>query len=63
MFRYGKLFRIDKKTLSTLISDLEKKFYVSSKEKPLFEYLANDPESPEERNYPLRKRIGIREEL
>ena len=41
-----------------IIENLETKFYVSSKNKSLFDYLVNGPECPKERNYPLRRRFG-----
>ena len=53
-----KYLKEDKTTIDILIN-LEKHFYVSSREKSIFEYLLNGPECPEERNYPLRRRVGI----
>ena len=47
------------KTTKNILINLENHFYVSSGEKSLYDYLVNGPECPEERNYPLRRRIGI----
>ena len=47
------------KTTKNILINLENHFYVSSVEKSLYDYLVNGPECPEERNYPLRRRIGI----
>ena len=47
------------KTTKNILINLEKHFYVSSREKSLHDYLVNGPECPEERNYPLRRREGI----
>ena len=57
--RYSFAFKNVKKT-SDILVNLEKRFHVSSKNKSLFHYLVKDPECPKERNYPLRRRIGIK---
>ena len=52
------MFNTEKSTSDILIN-LEKKCYVSSKNKSFFDYLAKGPECPIERNYPLLSRIGL----
>ena len=58
-FRHARIFRRDIKETDpeSIIAGLEKKCYVSCKERSLFEYLVKGPECPEERNYPLGRRI------
>ena len=46
-------------SFSEILKNLEKKFFVSRKNKSLYFCLQAGLQSPEERNFPLRKRIKI----
>ena len=48
------------KSCAEIVANLEKKFYVSSKNKSLYDYLKGEPLCPFERGFPLRKRINIK---
>ena len=48
------------KTCAEVVANLEKKFYVSSKHKSLYDYLTGEPQCPFERGFPLRKRINMK---
>ena len=54
------MFKMKRKP-SDILENLETKFYVSSRNKSLFEYLVNGPECPNEQNLLLRKRLCINE--
>ena len=43
-----------------ILENLEKKFYVSSKNKSLFDYLVTGPKWRIKRDFPLRKRILLK---
>ena len=57
--RYGKLFENGAKDYLSILNDLEKKFYVSSRNESLFEHLVKGPTCPKIRQFPLKRRIGI----
>ena len=46
-------------SFSEILKNLEKKFFVSTKNKSLYVCLKAGLQSPEERNFPLRQRIKI----
>ena len=45
-------------SFSNVITNLEKKFYVSSKNKSLYDYLKEGPDCSQHNDFPLRRRIG-----
>ena len=47
------------KNCGEVIVNLEAKFYVSSNNKSLYEYLKKGPRSAKERGFPLRKRMNF----
>ena len=55
---YSLLDRSEPNSFSKTITNLENKFYVSDKNKSLYEYLKENPKCGKERNFPLRRRIG-----
>ena len=57
--RYNEFFKW-KLSAPDILVKLDKHFYVSSKNKPLFDCLVKGPECPIERNYPLLRRIGVK---
>ena len=53
-----------KRTFPQILANLESKFYVSTENKSIFQYLKDGSRCPETRNFPLEKRMKVKfEEL